>query len=77
MAHDNSEHLRFDSRLATRRGWISAKKRQEVLDALPDLVDNVEFLDEEGQATGDASEELEETAVPTPEPEPQGTPEGF
>ncbi len=77
MAHDNSEHLRFDSRLAMRRGWISTKDRQTVLDALPDLTDKAEFLEEEGQASREEPEALEEAATPTPELEPQNTPEGF
>ncbi len=78
MAHDNSEHLRFDSRLATRRDWLSAKDRQTVLDALPDLTDKAEFLEEEeGQASSEEPGALEEAAAPTPESEPQSTPEGF
>jgi hypothetical protein len=50
MAHDNSEHLQFDSRLAARKGWISTKEREKMLAALPDLSHKVEYLDAEEPA---------------------------
>jgi len=61
MAHDSSEHLRFDSRLAMRRGWISQEKLDEYLAGLPDRSENVDLLTpqdaSEAEATGSVSQE--------------------
>jgi len=61
MAHDSSEHLRFDSRLAMRRGWIQPEKLDEYLAGLPDRLENVDLLTPqealEAEAEGNVSKE--------------------
>jgi len=61
MAHDSSEHLRFDSRLAMRRGWIRPEKLDEYLAGLPDRSENVDLLipqdPSEAEAEASVSEE--------------------
>ncbi len=75
MAHDNSEHLRFDSRLATRRGWISAQDRGEMLNALPDVSDKAELLDAD-QENDELPAVEPETPAAQPD-EPETAPEGL
>ena len=56
MDRESIEKLKFDSRLARRRGWVDAKAVAANLESLPDVVDKIappEELDE----TPDSAEE--------------------
>lgn len=57
MAHDSSEHLQFDSRLANRKDWTDRKEWDRNLASLPDLSDKVELLDDSSE-----EESVEENA---------------
>jgi hypothetical protein len=44
MAHDSSEHLQFDSRLANRKDGTDGKKQDKLLGCLPVLTYNAVLL---------------------------------
>ncbi len=70
MAHDNSEHLRLDSRLANRKGWIAQKDLNGALEALPDAAGKAESLDaaeEDGGGTVEESLSIPGAGVESPE----------
>ena len=39
MNRDSVKKLRLDRRLIDRRGWLSAKERNEAIEGLPDVAD--------------------------------------
>jgi hypothetical protein len=61
--HDSTEHLRFDRRLAGRRGWISEQEIERELEQLPDVSPKAELID-----APDVSRLREEPASPQGEP---------
>ncbi len=61
MAHDSSEHLQFDSRLANRKDWTGRKEWDQNLANLPDLSDKAELLDDSSEE--ESVEEKAEEAV--------------
>ena len=62
MAHDSSEHLQYDSRLANRKDWTSRKDLDKNLASLPDLTDKSELLDDSSEEES-VEENAEEAAA--------------
>ena len=71
MDNDSTDRLKFDRRLAARRGWIAPAELEGELATLPDAVDKIHVPSDEPTATG--SETSEGAAPPAPAPE-DGTP---
>jgi len=49
MKLESERKLKYDSRLRSRRGWISDEELQAELDQLPDAADNVYVPEDEGE----------------------------
>ena len=63
MAHDSSEHLQFDSRLANRKDWTDRKEWDRNLASLPDLSNKVEFLDDDSSEEESVEEGAEDVVA--------------
>ncbi len=62
MERGSLDKLKYDNRLASRKGWIDTTDRDSFVDSLPDVGDKV-AVPEEPQATSGAPEE---PAAPAP-----------
>ena len=47
MDNDSTDRLKFDKRLANRRGWVPADELEELIASLPDAADKVYVPSEE------------------------------
>ncbi|MCA9509439.1 MAG: hypothetical protein R3E88_04610 [Myxococcota bacterium] len=60
MDNDSISNLKFDSRMARRRGWVSDEERDAYLAALPDTAEKLEVVADvappgaQGEERGDA-----------------------
>lgn len=52
MVHESMENLKYDKRLARRRGWLDAREREQALEALPDVAPKSELVGVEEEARG-------------------------
>lgn len=62
MVHRSMENLKFDKRLASRRGWVSDEERSQTLEGLPDVAEKgeeirIETPETAGEPSGDTPEE--------------------
>jgi len=55
MVHRSMENLKFDKRLAARRGWLDPQDAEERLTSLPDVSDKAEVVAVAGEESGSPS----------------------
>jgi hypothetical protein len=55
MDNESTARLKFDRRLATRRDWVEPDELEQELASLPDAADKMVALDEQGEASQEAS----------------------
>ena len=55
MDNESTSRLKFDRRLATRRGWVEPDELEQELASLPDAADKMVALDEPAEASQETS----------------------
>ena len=65
MDNESIDRLKFDRRLANRRGWLEAQELEQELASLPDATDKI-------HVASDEPEETEAPSAPAPAPAPPG-----
>jgi hypothetical protein len=55
MDNESTARLKFDRRLATRRGWVEPDELEQELASLPDAADKMVALDDAAEASQETS----------------------
>lgn len=67
MERGSMEKLKFDKRLARRRGWLNSDESKAYADALPDVADKCWVEEDEAEDDLEAATASAETASSSPE----------